>query len=148
MAKPVQYGGQALIEGVMMRGPSETAIAIRLPDGTIELTREKINTWTKRPFFKLPIIRGFVAMVDSLIVGTKALMFSAGRSAGEDEDGEELSFWEMALTVLVALSFGLILFVGLPTGSAHLLREFVPGTVLQNLLEGESGSLFFLCTSV
>lgn len=136
MAKPVQYGGQALIEGVMMRGPKETAIAVRLPNGEIEVTRQEIKTWTNKPLLKLPIIRGFVALVDSLVVGTKALMFSANRAAGEEEGGEELSFWEMALTVVIAFGFGIILFVGLPTGSAHLLRDFVSGTVLQNLLEG------------
>lgn len=135
MAKPVQYGGQALIEGVMMRGPKVTAIAVRLPNGEIEVTRQEIKAWTHKPLWKLPIIRGFAALVDSLVVGTKALMFSANRAAGE-EDGEEMSFWEMALTIILALGFGLVLFVLLPTGSAHLLRNLVPGTVLQNLLEG------------
>lgn len=136
MAKPVQYGGQALIEGVMMRGPRETAIAVRLPNGEIEVTRQEIKPWSNHPFWKLPIIRGFAALVDSLVIGTKALMFSANRAAGEEEDGEEFTFWEMALTVVIALGFGLVLFVGLPTGSAHLLRNLLPGTVLQNLLEG------------
>ncbi len=136
MAKPVQYGGQALIEGVMMRGPKETALALRLPNGEIEVTRQEIKPWAKKHLWKLPIIRGFVALVDSLVIGTKALMFSASRAAGEEEGGEELSFWEMALTVVLAFGFGAVLFVGLPTGSAHLLRNLVPGTVLQNLLEG------------
>lgn len=136
MAKPVQYGGQALIEGVMMRGPKETALALRLPHGEIEVTRQEIKPWAKNRLWKLPIIRGFVALVDSLVIGTKALMFSASRAAGEEEGGEELSFWEMALTVVLAFGFGAVLFVGLPTGSAHLLRGLVPGTVLQNLLEG------------
>lgn len=135
MSKPVQYGGQALIEGVMMRGPKETAIAVRLPDGEIEVTKQEIKPWSTHPFWKLPLVRGFVALVDSLVIGTKALMFSANRAAGE-EDGEELSFWEMALTVVLALGFGLVLFVGLPTGTAHLLKAKVPGVVLQNLLEG------------
>lgn len=135
MSKPVQYGGQALIEGVMMRGPKEIAIAVRLPDGEIEVTKQEIKPWSTHPFWKLPLVRGFAALVDSLVIGTKALMFSANRAAGE-EDGEELSFWEMALTVVLALGFGLVLFVGLPTGTAHLLKAKVPGVVLQNLLEG------------
>lgn len=135
MSRPVQYGGQALIEGVMMRGPKEIAMAVRLPNDEIEVTKQPIKAWSKHPFWKLPLVRGFVALVDSLIIGTKALMFSAGRAAGE-EKGEELSFWEMALTIVLALSFGLLLFVGLPTGSAHLLKAKVPGVVLQNLLEG------------
>ncbi|MGI6451453.1 MAG: DUF1385 domain-containing protein [Desulfitobacteriia bacterium] len=135
MGKPVQYGGQALIEGVMMRGPKAIAMAIRLPNGEIEVTHQEINPWSQKPVFKLPIIRGFIALLDSLILGTKALMFSANKAVGEEE-GEELSFWEMALTIIIALGAGVLLFVGLPTASAHLLDHLFPGTVLQNLLEG------------
>ncbi|HVJ49201.1 DUF1385 domain-containing protein [Desulfitobacterium sp.] len=135
MSRPVQYGGQALIEGVMMRGPKVTAMAIRLPNGEIEVTKREIKVWSAHLFWKLPLIRGFVALIDSLIVGTKALMFSANRAVGEEE-GEELSFGEMALTMVLSLGFGLLLFVGLPTGFAHLLKAKVPGVVLQNLLEG------------
>ena len=136
MGKPVQYGGQAVIEGVMMRGPRESAIAVRLPNGEIEVSRVLLNTWAKKPIFKLPLIRGFVALVDSLIVGTRALTFSANRSMGEEEGGEELGFWEMVLTIGMAFGLGLLLFVGLPTGTAHLLQGQVTGVVWQNLLEG------------
>ena len=137
MGRPVQYGGQAVIEGVMMRGPRESAIAVRLPNGEIEVTHVGLNTWAAKPVFKLPLIRGFVALVDSLIVGTRALTFSANRSMGE-EDGEEeeLGFWELALTIGFAFGLGLLLFVGLPTGMAHLLQGKVTGVVRQNLLEG------------
>ncbi|HHV64441.1 MAG TPA: DUF1385 domain-containing protein [Peptococcaceae bacterium] len=134
MGKPVQYGGQALIEGVMMRGPKAMVMAVRLPNGEIEVTQEDINAWSQKPVLKLPIIRGFVALLDSLILGTKALMFSANKAVGEEE--ENLSFWEMALTILIALGAGMLLFVGLPTASAHFLEHLFPGTVLQNLLEG------------
>lgn len=136
MGKPVQYGGQAVIEGVMMRGPRESAIAVRLPNGEIEVSLVPLNTWASKPFLKLPLIRGFVALVDSLIVGTRALTFSANRSMGEEEGGEELGFWEMALTIGLAFGLGLLLFVGLPTGAAHLLQGKVSGVVWQNLLEG------------
>lgn len=142
MGRPVQYGGQAVIEGVMMRGPRESAIAVRLPDGEIEVTRLEINAWARKPIFKLPLLRGFVALVDSLIVGTRALTFSANRSMGEGADGEEegdeteLGFWELALTMGLAFGMGLLLFVGLPTGMAHLLRGKVTGVVWQNFLEG------------
>lgn len=139
MGRPVQYGGQAVIEGVMMRGPRESAIAVRLPNGEIEVTRMTIRSWASKPLMKLPILRGFIALLDSLIVGTRALTFSANRSLGEEEgeDGEEeLSFWELALTMVIAFGLGLLLFVGVPTGTAHLLRGTVQGVVWQNLLEG------------
>lgn len=135
MKKPVQYGGQALIEGVMMRGPRAIAMAVRLPDGEIEVTNENISPWSQKPFLKLPIIRGFVALLESLILGTKALMFSASRAVGEEE-GEKLGFWEMAVTLVVALCAGLLLFVGVPTASAHFMQNYFPGTIVQNLLEG------------
>lgn len=135
MSRPVQYGGQAVIEGVMMRGPKESAIAVRLPNGEIEVTRVKLNTWASKSILKLPLIRGFVALVDSLIVGTRSLTFSANRSMGE-EGGEELGFWETVFTVGFAFGLGLLLFVGVPTGAAHLLEGKITGTVWQNLLEG------------
>ncbi|WP_407306212.1 DUF1385 domain-containing protein [Desulfosporosinus sp. SB140] len=138
MDRPVQYGGQAVIEGVMMRGPHESAIAVRLPNGEIEVTCVKIHPWATKSIFKLPLIRGFVALVDSLVVGTRALTFSANRSMGEEEGekDEELGFWELALTIGLAFGMGLLLFVGLPTGIAHLLQGKVTGTLWQNLLEG------------
>jgi uncharacterized protein YqhQ len=135
MEKPVQYGGQALIEGVMMRGPRAIAMAVRLPNGEIEVTTQDIHPWSQKPVLKLPIIRGFVALLESLVLGTKALMFSADRAVGEEE-GEELGFWAMALTIIIAFAAGLLLFVGIPTASAHLLTDIFPGTVLQNIVEG------------
>ncbi|MGC7871734.1 DUF1385 domain-containing protein [Desulfosporosinus sp. SYSU MS00001] len=138
MDRPVQYGGQAVIEGVMMRGPRESAIAVRLPNGEIEVTCIEIHPWAKKPILKLPLIRGFVALIDSLIVGTRALTFSANRSLGEEdgEESEELGFWELALTIGLAFGLGLLFFVGLPTGVAHLFQKSVTGTLWQNLLEG------------
>ncbi|WP_088188709.1 DUF1385 domain-containing protein [Desulfosporosinus sp. FKA] len=138
MDRPVQYGGQAVIEGVMMRGPRESAIAVRLPNGEIEVTCIEIHSWAKKSIFKLPLIRGFVALIDSLVVGTRALTFSANRSLGEEDgkESEELGFWELALTIGLAFGLGLLFFVGLPTGVAHLFQSKVTGTLWQNLLEG------------
>ncbi|HWJ03157.1 MAG TPA: DUF1385 domain-containing protein [Verrucomicrobiae bacterium] len=134
MKKPVHYGGQALIEGVMMRGPKEIAIAVRLPDGSIQVERQPINPWSSYPVLKLPIIRGFVALIDSLVIGMKSLTYSANAAA--EGEGEEIKPLEMFLTVVFALGLGLLLFVGVPTGAAHLVRSVIPGTVLQNILEG------------
>ena len=138
MGRPVQYGGQAVIEGVMMRGPRESIVAVRLPNGEIEVSNIKLSTWAQKPFLKLPVIRGFVALIDALIVGTRALMFSANRSLEdeEEEEPEELGFWEMALTIGFALGLGLLLFVALPTGASHLMEGKVQSVLGQNLLEG------------
>ena len=126
----------------MMRGPRESAIAVRLPSGEIEVTRQEISAWASRPLFRLPLIRGFVALLQSLIIGTKALTFSANKATGEEE--EELGAGAMALTMIIALGLGVALFVGLPTWAAHLARSRVPGTVWQNLLEGGIRLVIFL----
>lgn len=71
-------GGQAVIEGVMMRGPKETAIAVRKPDGEIIVEKKPINSFVQKfKINKIPIVRGVFSFFESLIVGTKALMFSA-----------------------------------------------------------------------
>ena len=71
-------GGQAVIEGVMMRGPKEYAVAVRKPDGEIELKKSDVNSIiAKSKILKLPIIRGVISFFESLVVGMKCLMFSA-----------------------------------------------------------------------
>lgn len=75
---PTTIGGEALIEGVMMRGPENIAIAIRKNDGSIQIEKKPLKTLAKRSkFFKLPIIRGAVGIIESMVIGMKALMFSA-----------------------------------------------------------------------
>ncbi|HEX3014848.1 MAG TPA: DUF1385 domain-containing protein, partial [Desulfobacteria bacterium] len=142
MDKPVLYGGQALIEGVMMRGPKDVAMAVRLPDGSILVERQAVKSWSSYPVLKLQIIRGFVALLDSLILGIKALTFSANQAA--EGQGEEIKPLEMFLTVAVSLGFGLLLFVALPTGSAHLVSRIAPSVVWQNILEGVFRITIFL----
>ncbi len=142
MNKPVAYGGQALIEGVMMRGPKEVAMAVRLPDGSIKVERQPIVPWSTYPVLKLPIIRGFVSLIDSLVTGIKALTFSAGQQAQEEE--EEITPVEMFFTVVIALGLGLLLFVALPTASADWVKSLIHGVFWQNILEGVIRLLVFL----
>ena len=89
-SKYTAIGGQALIEGIMMRGPEKTVMAVRLPDGTVGLEDVEFNSLTKRnKFWALPVIRGAVALVESLIHGYKALMRSAELSGMMDLEEEE-----------------------------------------------------------
>jgi uncharacterized protein YqhQ len=142
MNKPVAYGGQALIEGVMMRGPKEIAMAVRLPDGSIKVERQPITPWSSYPVLKLPILRGFISLVDSLVTGIKALTFSASQQAEGEE--EEISPMEMFFTVAIALVLGLLLFVALPTASAHWVKSIIHGAFWQNILEGILRLVIFL----
>ena len=80
-------GGQALIEGVMMRGPKKIATAVRKPDGSMELKVEDLNTLAMRyKFFRLPFIRGIVGLVEAMVIGTRELMYSA--EFYEEEEAE------------------------------------------------------------
>jgi len=129
-----QYGGQAVIEGVMMRGPDSRAIAVRRPDQTIVVDRKPVGSLTRRvPVLKWPMVRGVVILIESLVLGVEALTYSANQAAGEDE---ELTAKEIVITISVALGLAVLLFAVLPTAFAHLLHKIAPGSFIQNLIEG------------
>ncbi|MBE3586806.1 Uncharacterized conserved protein YqhQ [Desulfofundulus australicus DSM 11792] len=129
-----QYGGQAVIEGVMMRGPALRAVAVRRPDATLVLDTRPVGSLAARvPLLKWPFIRGVVVLVESLVMGLEALSFSASQAVEEEE---ELTTRDIILTLAVALALGIFLFVVLPAGLAHLLAGFLRGPFLQNLVEG------------
>ncbi len=130
----VTYGGQAVIEGVMMRGHKAWAVAVRRPDQTIVLDLNPVSSVTDRlPFLKWPFLRGVVVLVESLVIGVKALSYSAEQAAGEEE---EIKGWEMGLTLLVALALAVFLFVVLPAGITHYAAAGVKGSLAQNVVEG------------
>nr|MDQ5836796.1 DUF1385 domain-containing protein [Acidobacteriota bacterium] len=97
--KELIVGGQAVIEGVMMRTPAAYAIAVRRPDGTITHTGARLPKWSdKNPLLKLPVLRGAAVLVQSMALGIKALNYSAGEAFNESEAAEEV---EVALTPAV-----------------------------------------------
>lgn len=143
MKKDFQYGGMAVIEGVMMRGPSHSALAVRKPDGSIDVEMEPNSDIGKRyPFLKWPLIRGTYVLIDSMVVGIRMLNKSANLSLEEDE--EELTNGEIFFTGLLAFVLAILLFVALPTGIVHFSRQFLGGVVTQNLVEGIIRIIFFL----
>ncbi len=109
-------GGQAVLEGIMMRSKNTLAIAVRKPDGSIVVERRPWFSCTTSPALKRPFVRGFPILVETLINGVKALNFSAV-ATGEAEAGTEIKGWHLTLTLVVAVGFALGLFVVLP----HLL---------------------------
>ncbi|HQD39636.1 MAG TPA: DUF1385 domain-containing protein [Bacillota bacterium] len=130
-----QYGGQAVIEGVMMRGPEAMAIAVRTKDEEIVVEKRKWLAWSKRhKLLGLPLVRGVVALVESLVIGMSALNFSANLFA--EGEGEELSFKELALTILIALGLTFLVFVAFPAFVATKLKGAIASTVLLNIAEG------------
>jgi len=138
-----QYGGMAVIEGVMMRGPELTSIAVRKEDGSIELDQEANSQLPRRyPFLKWPFIRGTYVLIDSMAVGIRMLNKSANMSLGEDE--EELSSGEMLVSGLIAFALAVLLFVILPTAIVHYTQQYAGGILLQNIIEGIIRIAFFL----
>ena len=114
-------GGQAVIEGVMMRGPGYTATAVREPAGTIVVQKEATKSIADiYPILKKPFLRGCVALYESLVIGMKALSFSA-KAAGDEE--EEMSNSEIAITMVISTLFAIAVFLALPT----FIVKFIPG---------------------
>ncbi|HUL28978.1 MAG TPA: DUF1385 domain-containing protein, partial [Thermodesulfobacteriota bacterium] len=84
---PLRVGGQAVIEGVMMRSPHSMAIAVRKPSGEIVVKRERLNFFSEKKFFaRLPLARGIMNLLSALILGMKALNFSANQSLDEEKE--------------------------------------------------------------
>jgi uncharacterized protein YqhQ len=122
-----QYGGQAVIEGVMMRGRDYLAVAVRKNDGEIIIKKDPVGSITKKyPFLKWPFIRGVVSLVESFGVGMKALMFSADQFI-EGEGEEKLSGWETAIMITVALAMTVFLFIVLPLLGRMLIKNLFHG---------------------
>ena len=129
------YGGQALIEGVMMRGPHDIGTAVRLPDGSIETSRKKIPSFFTGRARRLPVLRGVLVLLETLIIGTQALMYSAEKAATGD-DGEEMPRSALLLAVAGSLAFGVLLFFVVPLLISRSLDAFITSDVVSNILEG------------
>ncbi len=118
------YGGQAVIEGVMMRGQREVAVAVRAPDGKIVVHREPLTgALYTRPWAKWPFVRGLVVLWDALVLGTRALMWSADVAVKEDEE-EDVSFsgpvaWG---SIVISLALATVIFFLLPSAAAKYLE--------------------------
>lgn len=134
MREQFNYGGQAVLEGVMMRGPSRLAIAVRRPDGEIAIRDQEVKSVMQRyPVLKLPILRGIVGLVETMSIGISALMYSASQAM---PDEEQLSKKEMTLTSAAGFALAIGIFVVVPTLISHWLRGHMPpGSALVNVFE-------------
>lgn len=141
-AHPHYYGGQAVIEGVMMRGARTWAVAVRRPSGEIYLERHPVSDLPRRhPLWGKPIFRGMYALVDSLRIGTRALTISANQSV---EDEEQLSGKELGGSLVIALLMFVAVFIIVPNvGLAFASRALGDGLVY-HLVEGVARMGIFL----
>jgi uncharacterized protein YqhQ len=138
----ITYGGQAVIEGVMMRGQKAYAVAMRAPDGTIVTHTEKLATVYRSKITKIPFIRGSILLWDALGLGMSALTLSANTQSGEDEKLEGTALY---MTIGLSLAMGIGLFFLLPAGLGGLAEHYLGWSPwLNNLSEGVLRLLFFI----
>ena len=152
--RDLPVGGQAVLEGVMMRGVSTWAVAVRKPTpdqleggeldpkegakGEIEVVTEPLTSYAKtHRWARLPVLRGVVALVESMKIGFKALNISANAQMPEDEQGEreEIGGGTWIGTIVVALAFAVCLFFLLPAGLTNLFKDSIPNGVVFVVIE-------------
>jgi len=160
-SRDAPVGGQAVLEGVMMRGVSTWAVAVRKPgplddrttagfgraSGEIEVTSEPLVSWAKRHrILRLPVIRGVVALGESLKIGFRALAISAN-SQLDDQDGEQpepIGGLTWALTIALSLAMAIGLFFVIPVGATSLIKDQLGSALLFWLVEGVLRTAIFL----
>jgi uncharacterized protein YqhQ len=156
MAKSVNVGGQAVIEGVMMRGSAGIATAVRTAQGEIVVEQKNYTSYTKKnKFFGLPIIRGFISLIESLVIGVQTLNYSASFFEEEGETSKldkwiEKIFKEksndviMGISLVISLVISIGLFFILPTLIANIFSKMGASTMGMNIVEGVIRVLIFL----
>lgn len=154
-----KIGGQALIEGVMMRGVDTSAMAVRLPDGTIDVETWAANNGKKAPWFKkVPFVRGIFNFVSSLVEGYKCLSKSADKAMLDDEEpeskfemwldekfGEKLTGIVTGVAMVIGIALALVLFMWLPSTISGLLGKVIPmNNFAKTAVEGALKIIIFI----
>ena len=134
----MRVGGQAVMEGVMMRSPNFWGMAVRTPKGELDVQAEPFRSVTRKSkLFRLPVVRGFLSLAETLWLGMRALALSTNIALGEDED---LSKKEIAITMIFGLGLAFLLFLAAPVlgtkGIGWLLGNSIENPILFNLVEG------------
>jgi len=133
-ARRVYYGGQAVLDGVMIRGPHSMAVACRRPDGDIVVRREPLTGLYVGPLRRIPLVRGVIVLWETLALGMRSLLFSSNVALGEEE--KEISPIAVWGTALVALALTAALFFAGPVLLSHWLEDRVESNVLVTIIEG------------
>jgi uncharacterized protein YqhQ len=134
--KPFYYGGQALIEGVMMRGREHMAMAVRKPDGELEIISEPLSSIYKGRLRETPFIRGIIVLMETLALGIRTMLRSAQIATAEEgeEDIPPAALWgSVALAVVFAVA---VFFIGPLLLTHYTVDPFITSSVVSNLIEG------------
>ncbi len=134
MTKRFYYGGQAVIEGVMMRGRKAMVTAVRRPNGELAMDTQTLGGIYSGWMRKTPLIRGIIVLIEALVLGIKTLLYSANVSLEEEE--EEISGWLVWLLVAVALAVAVVLFFMAPLFLTKLLDPYITSSLVFHLIEG------------
>ncbi len=132
-AKPT-YGGQAVLEGVLIRGRLSTCVAVRRPDGTIAVRSEPINFLFTGPLRRLPFVRGVLVLLETLTLGMRALMYSA--RVGMEQEEEEISSGGLVVSLAFSLVFAVVVFFLVPVLASKLVEGPAGSEIASNLIEG------------
>ena len=138
------YGGQAIIEGVMIRGQSACAVAVRRADGSIHLETIPLLSWANGKLRRIPFVRGVLVLAETLVIGMRAYTIGANqqiKDAGEDEDAE-IGVFGMTLMTALAFTFGIALFFLLPLFLSRPVEA--QSHFLANVVEGLARLVIFL----
>ena len=136
MAESFHYGGQAVIEGVMIRGKEGVAIAVRQPNGELNIVKQPLASIYKGRLREMPLVRGIIVLVETLVLGTQSLLHSAQVAAAE-EVGEKIPTALLWGTVAVSLALGVALFFMVPLfATRYLIDPYIDSALLSVVLEG------------
>ena len=136
MAESFHYGGQAVIDGVMIRGKEGVAISVRQPDGQLNVVRQPLASIYKGRLREMPLIRGIIALVETLVLGTQSLLHSA-QVAATEEVGEKIPAAVLWGTVGASLALGVALFFMVPLfATRYLIDPYIESALLSNIFEG------------
>ena len=146
-SRDAPVGGQAVLEGVMMRGVSTWAVAVRTPHGSIDVTSEPLVSWAKRHrVLRWPVIRGVAALGESLKIGFRALAISANAQLIEEEgdEPEEIGGLTWGLTIAFSMVLAVGLFFVVPVGATSLIKDQLGSALLFWLVEGILRTAIFI----
>lgn len=160
VANPTNIGGQAVIEGVMMKGPKDIAIAVRAPDNEIVVKKEPVEgIITKYKLNKIPFLRGGLALIDAMVLGVRSLNYAADIAMPEEDSDEELGRFEaflqrifgdklidvvMYFSIFIALLISVGVFILGPTLLAGAFKKVIQSTAVLNLIEGALRLILFI----
>ena len=145
--QPYVYGGQAVVEGVMIRGRTIYACSARHPNGEIHTRSWPVPPWATSRWRRIPFLRGTLVLSETMVMGMRALTYSAQVAAGEDEDdGEPIPKWMLAVTLAFSIGLSVVLFFITPLLITHtVVDRFTDSSILSNIAEGVLRlAIFFL----